>query len=146
MEEVGRWRKGSSKFEGCEFDTWNWETQEELQEISAELARMAEQKGRDLSSREVAEALKARGYEVDEAALNRLLKPQRAYIVLNLDPRFPVREKVREVLEWDEVDQVDEVYGDADLIIVARLEDDVVDKVKKLFGKSILRMRTLITD
>ena len=107
---------------------------------------MAEQKGRDLSSREVAEALKARGYEVDEAALNRLLKPQRAYIVLNLDPRFPVREKVREVLEWDEVDQVDEVYGDADLIIVARLEDDVVDKVKKLFGKSILRMRTLITD
>ena len=121
-------------------------SQEELQEISAELARMAEQKGRDLSSREVAEALKARGYEVDEAALNRLLKPQRAYIVLNLDPRFPVREKVREVLEWDEVDQVDEVYGDADLIIVARLEDDVVDKVKKLFGKSILRMRTLITD
>jgi len=121
-------------------------SQDELRDISAELARLAERKGRDLSPREICEVLRARGYEVDEGALSRLLKPQRAYILLNLDPRFPVREKIREILGWSEVDQVDEVYGDADLVIVARLEDDVVERVKRAFGASILRLRTLITD
>ncbi|MEM2592998.1 MAG: hypothetical protein QXI60_10465, partial [Thermofilaceae archaeon] len=68
------------------------------------------------------------------------------YILLNLDPRFPIREKIPEILSWSEVDQVDEVYGDADLIIAARLEDDVIDRVKRLFGDAILRIRTLIAD
>ena len=86
------------------------------------------------------------GLEVDEHSLNKVLKPQKAYILINLDPRFPIREKIREILSWSEVDQVDEVYGDADLIIVARLEDDVLERVKKLFGPAILRLRTLIAD
>ena len=118
----------------------------ELQRISSEIARLAEQRGRDLSPREVAEALRSMGFEVDEHALNRILRPQKAYILLNLDPRLPIRKKIREVLSWSEVDQVDEVYGDADLIVVARLEDDVLEKVKKLFGPAILRLRTLIAD
>ena len=50
------------------------------------------------------------------------------------------------MLSWDEVEEVDEVYGDADLIITAWLEDDVVELVKKLLGRAILRIRTLITD
>ncbi len=119
---------------------------EQLQKLSSEIARLAEEQGKDLSPRKIAEILKAKGFEVDENALARLLKPQKAYILLNLDPRYPIRGKLREILDWDEVDQVDEVYGDADLIIVARLEDDVVDRVKKLLGKAIIRMRTLITD
>ncbi len=120
--------------------------EEELQKVSSEIARLAEQRGRDLSPREITEALISMGLEVDEHALNMLLKPQKSYILLNLDPRFPVREKVREILSWSEVDQVDEVYGDADLVIVARLEDDVIERVKKLFGDAIIKLRTLITD
>ena len=119
---------------------------EQLQKLSSEIARLAEEQGKDLSPRKIAEVLKAKGFEVDENALARLLKPQKAYILLNLDPRYPIRDKLKEILDWDEVDQVDEIYGDADLIIVARLEDDVVDRVKKLLGKAIIRMRTLITD
>ena len=118
----------------------------ELREISSEIARLAETRGGELSSREVSEALRARGYEVDESALSRLLKPQKAYILLNLDPRFPVREKIPEILSWSEVDGVDEVYGDADLVVVARLVDDVVERIKRLFGRAILRVRTLIAD
>ena len=118
----------------------------ELREISSEIARLAETRGGELSSREVSEALRARGYEVDERALSRLLKPQKAYILLNLDPRFPVREKIPEILSWSEVDGVDEVYGDADLVVVARLVDDVVERIKRLFGRAILRVRTLIAD
>ena len=86
------------------------------------------------------------GLEVDEKALSRLLTPQRAYILLNLDPKYPVREMIREVLGWDEVERVDEVYGDADLVIVARIEDEVIERLRKNFGKAILGMRTLITD
>jgi len=121
-------------------------TEERLREISTELARLAEKRGRDLNPREIAEAIRSKGLEVDEQALARLLKPQKAYILLNLDPRYPIREKLREMLSWDEVEEVDEVYGDADLIIAAWLEDDVVERVKKLLGRAILRVRTLITD
>lgn len=117
-----------------------------LQEASSMIARLAEQKGGELGPREIAEALRNMNLEVDELALQKLLKPQKAYILLNLDPRFPVREKMPEILSWSEVDQVDEVYGDADLIIVARLEDDIVERVKRLFGDAILRIRTLIAD
>ncbi len=120
--------------------------EERLQEASSALARLAEQKGRELGPREIAEALRNMGLEVDGLALQRLLKPQKAYILLNLDPRFPVRERIPEILSWSEVDYVDEVYGDADLIIAARLEDDVIERVKKLFGDAILRIRTLIAD
>ncbi|MEM1710840.1 MAG: hypothetical protein QXU12_00320 [Nitrososphaerota archaeon] len=119
---------------------------EVLQEVSSALARLAEQRGRELGPREIAEALKSMGLEIDELALQKLLRPQKAYILLNLDPRFPIREKIPEILSWSEVDQVDEVYGDADLIIAARLEDDVIDRVKRLFGDAILRIRTLIAD
>ena len=121
-------------------------TEERLREISTELARLAEKRGRDLNPREIAEAIRSKGLEIDEQALARLLKPQKAYILLNLDPRYPIREKLREMLSWDEVEGVDEVYGDADLIIAAWLEDDVVERVKKLLGRAILRIRTLITD
>jgi isopropylmalate/homocitrate/citramalate synthase len=119
---------------------------EVLQEVSSMIAKLAEQKGGELRPREVTEALRSMNLEVDELALQKLLKPQKAYILLNLDPRFPVREKIPEILSWSEVDQVDEVYGDADLIIAAKLEDDVIERIKKLFGDAILRIRTLIAD
>ncbi|HDD40224.1 MAG TPA: hypothetical protein ENG21_03145 [Nitrososphaeria archaeon] len=117
-----------------------------MQRVSAELGRLAYQRGGNLSSREIAEHLRSMGFDVDEKALNTLLKPQRAYILLNLDPRYPVREMLREILEWEEVEQVDEVYGDADLIVVASIEGDVVERLRKRFGKAIVRMRTLLTD
>jgi len=120
--------------------------EDELQRVSAELGRLAYQRGGNLSSREIAEHLRSMGFDVDEKALNTLLKPQRAYILLNLDPRYPVREMLREILEWEEVEQVDEVYGDADLIVVASIEGDVVERLRKRFGKAIVRMRTLLTD
>ena len=117
-----------------------------LQEISSELAKLAYEHGKNLSSRRIIECLESMGLEVDEKALSRLLTPQRAYILLNLDPKYPVREMIREVLGWDEVERVDEVYGDADLVIVARIEDEVIERLRKNFGKAILGMRTLITD
>lgn len=118
----------------------------ELEAVSAELGRLAHQRGGTLSSREIAEHLQSMGFEVNREALNKLLKPQKAYILLNLDPRYPVKEMVREILGWDEVEQVDEVYGDADLVIVARIEGDVVDRLRKRFGRAIVKMWTLLTD
>ncbi|MDW8021749.1 MAG: hypothetical protein RMI78_03860 [Nitrososphaerota archaeon] len=120
--------------------------EEKLQAISAELGRLACQRGGTLSSREIVEYLQSMGLEVDRKALNKLLRPQKAYILLNLDPQYPVKDMVRVILEWDEVEQVDEVYGDADLVVVARIEREVVKRLRKRFGKAIVRMRTLLTD
>ena len=123
--------------------------EEVLEEVSARLAREAELRGRSLSMRELSESLKSMGFKVDEKALSSLLKPERAYILLNLDPNYPVDEMISEILEWDEVEQVDEVYGDVDLVVMARIEPvepNIVERIRKSFAQAIERMRVLITD
>ena len=56
---------------------------------------------------------------------------------------------IDEIIGWEDVEEVNEVYGDADLVIVAKIDrtkQNVVERIRKEFGGVIIRMRVLITD
>ena len=120
-----------------------------LRAISEKLAEKASEHGGSLDPRHVKEILEDFGFKVDEKILGSLLRPERAYILLNLDPKYHVEEMIDEVIRWEDVEEVNEVYGDADLVIVAKIDrtkQNVVERIRKEFGGAIIRMRVLITD
>jgi len=56
---------------------------------------------------------------------------------------------IDEIIGWEDVEEVNEVYGDADLVIVAKIDrtkQNVVERIRKEFGGAIIKMRVLITD
>ena len=121
--------------------------EDEVRRAAETLAQEASRRGGRLTAKRVKEVLGRMGYQVDESAVDRLFKSERAYILLNLDPRYPVKNLLESLAEWEDVEQVDEVYGDADLIIVARIRPGgVVEKLRRSFADAIERMRILITD
>lgn len=122
--------------------------EEEVRRATEALAQEAYRRGGRLTARRVREVLEAKGYKLREEALNRFFQHERAYILLNLNPRYPVRRVLAELSGWDEVEQVDEVYGDVDLVIIARIRpgESIVEHLRRKFGKVIERMRILITD
>ena len=120
-----------------------------LRMISERLAEKASEHGGSLDPRHVKEVLEGFGFKVDEETLGSLLKPEKAYILLNLDPRYHVETMIEEVIRWEDVEEVNEVYGDADLVIVAKIDrtkQNVVERIRKEFGEAITGMRVLITD
>ena len=120
-----------------------------LRTISEKLAEKASEHGGSLDPRHVKEILEDFGFKVDEKIFGSLLRPERAYILLNLDPKYHVEEMIDEVIGWEDVEEVNEVYGDADLVIVAKIDrtkQNVVDRIRKEFGEAITGMRVLITD
>ena len=121
---------------------------EEVKAAAEALAREAYARGGRLTTRRVKEVLESLGYAVREEELGKLFQHERAYILLNLDPKYPVRRILAALAEWDDVEQADEVYGDADLVVVARVRpgESVVERLRREFGEAIERMRILITD
>jgi len=120
-----------------------------LRAISEKLAEKASEHGGSLDPRHVKGVLEDFGFKVDEKILGSLLRPERAYILLNLDPKYHVEKMIDEVIGWEDVEEVNEVYGDADLVIVAKIDrtkQNVVERIRKEFGEAIIRMRVLITD
>jgi len=121
--------------------------EDEIRRAAETLAQEAYRRGGRLTAKRVKETLGKMGYEIDEGRVDRLFQSERAYILLNLDPRYPVRNLLERLSEWGDVEQVDEVYGDADLVVVARVRPGgVVEKLRKEFSDAIERMRILITD
>lgn len=120
-----------------------------LRMISEKLAEKASEHGGSLDPKHVKNVLESFGFRVNEEALGSILKPEKAYILLNLDPKYPVKMMIDEIIGWDDVEEVNEVYGDADLVVVAKIDrtkQNVVERIKKNFSEAITRMRVLITD
>ena len=56
---------------------------------------------------------------------------------------------IRDSIGWEDIEEVNEVYGDADLVIVAKIDrtkQNVVERIRKEFREAITGMRVLITD
>jgi isopropylmalate/homocitrate/citramalate synthase len=89
------------------------------------------------------------GIEISNAELAQYFGGQTLYMLLKLHPQYPAQRIVEQVAGWQNVESVDEVYGDVDMVIRARTDysrDDIVSKFRAEFGEAIENLSVLITD
>lgn len=121
-----------------------------------------------MSSRKVAEALAKRfngslptvrgvreviqvetGVDVPERELGRYFAAEKFYILLKLKPQYPAQTLLAEISGLEDVDGVDEVYGDADMVVRGRAppgRNNAVNVIKQKYADAIEEMRVLIAD
>ena len=67
--------------------------------------------------------------------------------MLSLKPQVSTPELLKEVMQWKEVERIDEVYGDVDVILLSRINDfegnAVVDKIRHRFKDMLIKTVTL---
>ncbi len=120
-----------------------------IEEVTEAVAARSGLKQRELSPWEVREIIHYKtGLDVPIEKVQRVVRgEERSYIMLRLLPQFPAYELVREVGRWKEVEHVDEVYGDVDVVILARSRDSegnaTVDKLRNRFKDAIIKTTTL---
>ncbi len=127
-------------------------------EISEEDARRAAEHvsqlyslhGGRMRSSELREALRSvLGFEVPEEVIRSYFGVEKAYVLLKLKPQADVPAVLEDVVNWPEVEAVDEVYGDADLIIVGKVAmgpDNLVERLRRRYQGVVEEMKVLITD
>jgi|GEM_PF-324499 len=89
------------------------------------------------------------GVELPHEDLAKLFGGETVYILLRLEPRFQADKISREVLSWPGVECVDEVYGDADMVVKARVDftrDNLITRLRQRFSEAIRDIRVLVTD
>ena len=89
------------------------------------------------------------GVSVPERDLGRYFGSEKLYVLLKLRPQFPAASLVEALTEMEEVDTVDEVYGDADVILRAHTppgRDSVVSQLRQRFSEQIQDMKVFVTD
>jgi len=89
------------------------------------------------------------GVDVSRGQIAEVLGGQRVYVLLKLRPQFPAREIADEVEEWDDVELVEEVYGESDMIVRATMlsdKDNVITNLRKRFPEAILDMKVLFSE
>jgi len=89
------------------------------------------------------------GVSVPEKELGRYFGSEKMYILLKLKPQFPAAGLLDALTEMDEVDSVDEVYGDVDVVVKAHTppgKDSVVSVLRQQFSEQIQDMKVLVTD
>jgi isopropylmalate/homocitrate/citramalate synthase len=114
------------------------------------LARKAREKNGRLSIGDIKEVLRdVLGLEVDNGKLRRFFGGEKVYILAKLNPRFDP-EKIHETLvSWDDVETVDEVYGDVDLVVVGRMRlssQNLVERFRDFFAEAIDDLKVLVAD
>ncbi len=127
-------------------------------EISEEEARRAAEQvsqiyllhGGRVRSSELTEVLRSvLGFDVPEEVVRSYFGFERAYVLLKLRPQADVTSVLEDVVNWPEVEAVDEVYGDADLIIVGKVAmgpDNLVERLRRRYQGVVEEMKVLITD
>lgn len=92
--------------------------------------------------------LKETGVDVPERDLERYFAAEKFYILLKLVPQYPAEAVLAEISSLECVDGVDEVYGDADMVVRAHAtpgQPNVVAAFRK-FSNAIQEMKVLVTD
>ncbi|MDG6901364.1 MAG: hypothetical protein JRM80_05320 [Nitrososphaerota archaeon] len=89
------------------------------------------------------------GVSIPERDFGRYFGSEKMYILLKLKPQFPAVGLLDSLIEMDEVDSVDEVYGDVDMVVKAHTppgKDSVVSVLRRRFSEQVQDMRVLVTD
>ncbi|MDJ0272965.1 MAG: hypothetical protein QXF36_04935 [Candidatus Caldarchaeum sp.] len=114
------------------------------------LARKAREKNGRLSISDIKEVLKDElGIEVDNNRLSRFFGGEKVYILAKLNPRFDPAKIYETLVSWDDVESVDEVYGDADLVVVGRMRlssQNLVERFRDFFAEAIDDLKVLVAD
>lgn len=114
------------------------------------IAKKSREKNGGLSYNELRDVLlKELGIEVEKEKVVKYLSGEKIYILAKLDPKYDPAKLYEVLTTWDDVEVVDEVYGDVDLVVVGRMKlmkDNVVDKFKDFFADAITDMKVLVAD
>ncbi len=123
---------------------------EEVRRVTNLLAEEARASSGVLSVAKARELIKREtGIDLEPSHLEKYLSGERVYVLAKLNPRFPAHEIVRELRLWDEVESVDEVYGDADIVITGLMSqsaDNFVNRLKQKYASAMENVKVLVTD
>ena len=118
-------------------------------EITEAIAARSALRHREVSPWEVQEIIRSiTGVEIPIERVRFVIHGNdRVYVLLKLRPQFPSNELVEEVEGWKGVEQVNEVYGDIDVILLARRVNasgvELVDRLRNRFKDAIISTVTL---
>jgi len=118
-------------------------------EITEAIAARSSLRHKEVSPWEVQEIIRSLAdVEIPIERIRRVIHgSDRVYILLKLRPQFPSNELIEEVGSWKGVEEVNEVYGDADIIILTQRVDasgiEVVDRLRNRFKDAIVSTVTL---
>ncbi|MEM0444830.1 MAG: hypothetical protein QXO86_06220 [Nitrososphaerota archaeon] len=127
----------------------------DLNEIDArriveEIVRRVSTTGKRGSPKELANYLsEALGRRISEDIVRRFFGEERAYILLKLKPQVDTLKLTSELASWEEVDSIDEVYGDVDIVLKGKVRingQNLVDKLRSSFPHELEELKVLITD
>jgi DNA-binding Lrp family transcriptional regulator len=125
-------------------------TEDEARRAAEHVSQLYLLHGGRLRSSELREVLRTvLGFEVPEEVIRSYFGFERAYVLLKLKPQADVSAVIEEVVNWPEVEAVDEVYGDADLIVVGKVAmgpDNLVERLRRRYQGVVEEMKVLITD
>ncbi|MEM4358581.1 MAG: hypothetical protein QXX19_05485 [Candidatus Caldarchaeum sp.] len=114
------------------------------------LAKKSREKNGGLTLAELREVLReSLGVEVDPHAVEKYLRGEKVYLLAKLNPQLDPQPILNQLRGWEDVESVDEVYGDADFVVVGRMRmmvDNLVDRFRKEFGKWVEDLRVLVAD
>jgi isopropylmalate/homocitrate/citramalate synthase len=120
---------------------------ERTRQIAEAIASHATNQGRaaNIVSRVIEEET---GLKLNEEEITSLFGKERCYILLKLKPQLDVGELFSFFSNFEDVESVDEVYGDADMIVQARVgpSSTLVKQIRERFSPWILEMKVLVTD
>ncbi|HXW36821.1 MAG TPA: hypothetical protein VEJ36_02815 [Nitrososphaerales archaeon] len=89
------------------------------------------------------------GIEVTREELSRYFGGQRFYVLLRLWPHYDAQEILDELSSWESVDAVDEVYGEADMVVRMRSEPgsgNPVAALRQAFPSAIQSVQVLVME
>ncbi|MEM4220232.1 MAG: hypothetical protein QW106_05455 [Candidatus Caldarchaeum sp.] len=114
------------------------------------LAHKAREKNGYLSVTELNEILlNTLGIQVEKQTLMKYLSGEKIYVLAKLNPRYDPNKIYEVLMSWDEIEAVDEVYGDVDMIFVARAKfshDNVVERFKTVFSEALEEVKVYVAD
>lgn len=98
----------------------------------------------------IQEIIKAEtGIDASRSQIADVMGGQKVYVLLKLRPQLPAAKIAGEIEKWDDVEMVEEVYGESDMIVRAAMRtdgDNVVTKLRKRYPDAILDLKTLFCD
>lgn len=89
------------------------------------------------------------GVDIPRQEIASLFGGQEVYVLMKLRPQSPAARIAGEVANWSDVEAVDEVYGELDMVVRARLrrgKENVVSDLKRDYSDHIVEMRVLLTE